>query len=97
MHNDTAGTATFNPIMSFVEISHQTGARLRRFPFHTIELTKKTRDPVNDQAIYNKVPTLRALQCHGRGSTTRNMEIGATTWKATFVAVMMKGGRFGCR
>jgi hypothetical protein len=76
--------------MNFVVISHQTGAGLLMFPFHTIELTKKTRDPVKDQAMYNRVPTLRALQCHGRGRMMRNIDMGAMIWKAMLVAVIAR-------
>lgn len=97
IHSETAGIETLRPTMNLVDISHQTGAGLLRFPSHMIELTKKTSDPRKDQAMYNTVPTLPALQCHGRGRRTKIIERGAMIWKAMFAAVILKASGFGCR
>lgn len=90
MHSETAGTATPSPTMNLEVISHQTGATSSVLPLQMIELRKKMREPVKVQAMYSKVPKFRALQCQGRGRRTRIMDIGATTWKATSIAGMLK-------
>lgn len=79
-----------SPTINLAVISHHIGAGLFRLPLHTIELTKKMRQPVKVQAMYNRVPTFRALQCQGKGNRTRIIESGESTCKTMSIAGMMR-------
>jgi hypothetical protein len=58
-------------------MSHQTGIGFLTLPAQTIALTPYITSTVKSQNITARVATLRARQCHGRGTRTRRADIKA--------------------